>query len=169
MRNLQQLNSLPPEDAEAELLKCCGSQSWASRVVAHRPFSVAGDLLKSAEAIWWSLDKNDWLEAFSSHPKIGEQKPVRKIGHTAEKWSEQEQSAIIDAPDQTRLELAALNKEYEEKFGFIFIVCATGKSSEELLAILKERLSHTRDEELQLAAEEQAKITNLRINKLLNS
>ena len=165
---LEHLNSLSSEEAEAQLLKCCGSHLWAKRVVSARPFSAVNELLKHSEDIWWSLEKNDWLEAFLSHPKIGERKAAQPTGATAQKWSEQEQATVQDASELTKAELAALNLAYEKKFGFIFIVCATGKTPDEMLSILKERLTHTREEELRIAAEEQAKITALRIKKLLN-
>jgi allantoicase len=167
-RDLSQLNSLSSEEAEAEFLKCCGSRSWARQVAAKRPFSAVNDLLKSSEDVWWSLESDDWLEAFRSHPRIGEQKAAQSTGAAAQKWSQQEQAAVQNAAENTKSELARLNLEYEKRFGFIFIVCATGKSSDEMLSLLKERLSHTRDQELRIAATEQAKITALRINKLLN-
>ncbi len=106
---------------------------------------------------------------FRSHPKIGEKKAEAQTTATAQKWSEQEQSGITDAATtETRRELAELNHQYEDKFGFIFIVCATGKSSEELLSLLRERVSNDAEKELRIAAAEQAKITGLRLGKLLN-
>ncbi|HEX8096572.1 MAG TPA: 2-oxo-4-hydroxy-4-carboxy-5-ureidoimidazoline decarboxylase [Pyrinomonadaceae bacterium] len=166
---LQRLNSLSAEDAAAELLKCCGSTRWAEEMTGARPFRNLGELEEKADSVWRSLDEEDWLEAFSRHPKIGESKAAREIPSGAEKWSEQEQSGARAASGETLSELARLNRAYEERFGHIYIVCATGKSSEEMLAILKERLANDPRTELRAAAEEQRKITRLRLRKLLEA
>jgi OHCU decarboxylase len=166
---LQQLNSVGPGEAEQEFLKCCGSRNWAQQMVAARDYHSQEELIASAERLWWSLEPRDWLEAFHSHPKIGEQKAAAKTAVEAQQWSATEQSGMRDSAQQTLAELAQLNREYEEKFGYIFIVCATGKSSEEMLAILRQRLKNAPDEELRIAAAEQAKITELRLKKLLAS
>jgi OHCU decarboxylase len=117
----------------------------------------------SAEAgkIWHSLDPEDWFEAFVAHPRIGERSPTR--------WSSEEQGGVASASAATRARLDAANREYEARFGFIFIVCATGKSADEMLASVDERLTHSRDEEWRIAAEEQRKITLVRLAKLLGS
>jgi OHCU decarboxylase len=133
-----------------------------------RPFDSVAELIACAENIWLSLAPHDWLEAFRSHPKIGEKKAAEQTSAAAQKWSEQEQSGASNAGQETMQAFAELNREYEKKFGYIFIVCATGKSLEEMLSILRERLGNNPDEELRIAATEQAKITELRINKLLN-
>ena len=125
------------------------------------------DLIAAADRIWWSLDSEDWLEAFHSHPKIGETKAAAATAVEAQQWSETEQSGIRNSAQQTLFALAELNRAYEEKFGYIFIVCASGKSSEEMLTILRDRLENNADEELRIAAAEQAKITQLRLRKLL--
>lgn len=164
---LEQLNQLPPGDAEAELLKCCGSRAWVAQVAAARPFAGVDQLLAAAERIWWSLAPGAWLEAFHSHPKIGESKPAAAIAATAQEWSAGEQSGTRNAARETMAELAELNRIYEQKFGFIYIVCATGKSSAELLAILRGRLHNEPVEELRIAAGQQAQITQLRLRKLL--
>ena len=166
---LDHLNALGAEDAEAELLKCCGSKSWARRISRERPFRTIEDLIKKSEDVWWSLETSDWLEAFRSHPKIGEREAVQLDEPETRKWSEQEQSGVDGASEQTRNSLAELNRKYEKKFGFIFIVCATGKTSEDMLSILQQRLGRSREEELRVAASEHAKITELRIIKLLKS
>jgi len=167
--SLERLNYLSSGEAQTEFLKCCGSSKWANRIAAQRPFETLHDLMQTAERVWWSLEQQDWLEAFRSHPKIGEKKAEAQTTATAQKWSEQEQSGITDpATRETRRELAELNHQYEDKFGFIFIVCATGKSSEELLSLLRERVSNDAEKELRIAAAEQAKITGLRLGKLLN-
>jgi len=164
----ERLNSLQSGEAESELLKCCGSRRWAEGMIAERPFDDAHDLLAKAERVWWSLEPRDWLEAFHSHPKIGEQKAAARTAVEAQKWSADEQSGTRNSPPETMETLAQLNRVYEEKFGYIFIVCASGKSSEEMLAILRARLENPAGEELRNAAIEQAKITQLRLKKLLD-
>lgn len=166
---LSRLNSLPENEANEEFLKCCGSRGWAKRVTAGRHFASLDELIAESERVWWSLAPDDWLEAFHSHPKIGEQKAAAPTAVEAQRWSEDEQSGIRDSAQQTIDALAQSNREYEEKFGYIFIVCASGKSSEEMLAILRERLENDAEEELRNAAAEQAKITELRLRKLVAS
>lgn len=165
--NPERLNSLSTSEAETEFLKCCGSRRWAQRMIASRPFANWDDLSSKADQVWWSLDAADWLEAFHSHPKIGEKKAAAAVAHEAQKWSEDEQSGISNSTQQTLEELAELNREYEATFGYIFIVCASGKSSEEMLAMLRARLKNPAEDELRVAAAEQAKITQLRLRKLL--
>ena len=155
------------DEAEKEFLKCCGSKRWAQRLIAERPFENLDDLIAKSDRIWWSLEPRDWLEAFRSHPKIGEKKAAAATSVQSKRWSEAEQSGVSSAAAQTIQALADLNKEYETKFGYIFIVCASGKSSEEMLAILRDRLANDADEELRIAAAEQAKITRLRLQRLL--
>ena len=164
---LASLNSLAPSQAEAEFLKCCGAKHWAQQMVAARPFRDLNELIIKADSVWWSLNSEDWLEAFHSHPKIGEKKAAAPTAVEAQQWSEDEQSGIRDSAQQTLDALAKLNQTYEETFGYIFIVCASGKSSEEMLAILHDRLKNNAAEELRIAAAEQAKITLLRLRKLL--
>ena len=165
---LDQLNSLSDTRAEAELLKCCGSTCWASAMTVTRPFKTIDDLLAKADSIWWSLSEEDWLEAFRAHPKIGEKKAAVAQSGEARSWSAQEQSGTEGAAAETKAALAAGNQEYKQRFGFIFIVCATGKSSEEMLTILNARMQNDPGTELRIAAEEQRKITRLRLEKLLN-
>ena len=166
---VKQLNSLSPAQAEAELLKCCGSRNWARTMTSVRPFHNVEDLLAKADNACRSLHEEDWLEAFRAHPKIGEQKAAAAQSEQAQNWSTQEQSGTEGAATETRGALAAGNQEYEKRFGFIFIVCATGKSSAEMLAILNTRLQNEPGTELSIAAEEQRKITRLRLEKLLES
>jgi len=158
--DLAWLNALPADEAANELLKCCGSRRWAQETANGRPYDSLEDLIAKANDVWWSLQPSDWLEAFRSHPKIGEKK-------AASEWSSQEQAGVASASRETIDELAALNRAYEQKFGFIFIICATGKTSEEMLSALRERLEHDAAIELQIAAAEQSKITELRLRKLL--
>ncbi|HEX3280796.1 MAG TPA: 2-oxo-4-hydroxy-4-carboxy-5-ureidoimidazoline decarboxylase, partial [Pyrinomonadaceae bacterium] len=164
---LASLNSLTTGAAQTELHKCCGSKRWAEQMSAERPFESLDDLLSKADLVWWSLEPGDWLEAFLSHPKIGEKKAAAATSEQSKQWSAAEQAGIADAANTTLATLAELNQKYQDKFGYIFIVCASGKSSEEILAILQRRLENDRDEELRIAAAEQAKITKLRLQKLV--
>jgi allantoicase len=132
-----------------------------------RPFENLADLIKQANEIWWSLDRDDWLEAFRSHPRIGEKKSAETVSAQAREWSSNEQAGVNTASTETTDALATLNRTYEQRFGYIFIICATGKSSGEMLAALRERLQHDEAGELPVAAAEQSKITELRLKKLL--
>jgi len=167
--DLGQLNLLPAGAAETELLKCCGSKEWARRLITEKPFASLDDLIAKADRVWWSLEPRDWLEAFHSHPKIGEKKAVASVPIEARKWSSEEQSGIRNSSSDTIVALAQLNRRYEEKFGYIFIICASGKSSEEMLASLRERMENPAHQELCIAAAEQAKITQLRLRKLIDN
>jgi OHCU decarboxylase len=163
------LNSLTADEAAKELLQCCGSKRWAREMATARPYASLETLLTKSHDIWWSLDRGDWLEAFRSHPKIGEKKALSKVSAQSQQWSGQEQSGVANAAQDTVDSLAALNEDYEQKFGFIFIICATGKTSAEMLSALRERLQHDPESELPIAAAEQGKITELRLKKLLTS
>jgi OHCU decarboxylase len=165
--NLASLNSLPANEAQSELLQCCGSKRWAEQMSAERDFEKVDDLTAKADRVWWSLPPGDWLEAFLSHPKIGEKKAAAAVSDESKRWSEAEQAGVSGAATETMQALADLNQKYEDKFGYIFIVCASGKTSDEMLAILRERLENDADEELRIAAAEQAKITKLRLQKLV--
>ncbi|NLG61550.1 MAG: 2-oxo-4-hydroxy-4-carboxy-5-ureidoimidazoline decarboxylase [Candidatus Cloacimonetes bacterium] len=155
---------MAPDAAHAALLRCCGSQAWARAMVAARPFEDATALRRIAERVWWSLGENDHREAFAAHPRIGET-TVPASGDAA--WSHGEQQRAAGASADTLAALADANRRYDEKFGFVFIVCATGRSADAMLAELRARLDHTLAEELRTAAEEQIKITRLRLGKLL--
>lgn len=163
---LDELNLLLPEQAETEFLICCGSTVWATKMSEARPFTDLDSLVAVADEIWWSLGEDDWLEAFCAHPKIGERKAAAEQSEQAQSWSAQEQSGVATAAHETVDELAQKNREYEDRFAFIFIVCATGKSSAEMLQMLNERLANDRETELRIAAQEQTKITALRLRKL---
>lgn len=166
--DLQRLNSLSPFELEVELLKCCGSKSWAAELSKRAPFPEPSKLIQESEHIWRALSPDDWMEAFRSHPRIGEQKAAEQVSREAQQWSKQEQSAARSASMETKNELIELNRQYQERFGFIFIVCAAGKSANEILSVLKQRLNNEAAEELRIAANEQAKITELRLAKLIN-
>lgn len=169
IRDLDWLNSLSQEQAANELLQCCGSKRWVEAVVSRRPYSSLETLLTTADEVWWSLQPGDWLEAFQSHPKIGERKAATSVSEQSRQWSGQEQAGVSDASRDIVDSLAVLNQAYDEKFGFIFIICATGKSSEEMLSALRARLANDRPAELPIAAAEQGKITQLRLKKLITS
>jgi OHCU decarboxylase len=162
------LNRLSGEEARAALLACCGSARWAEGVAALRPMWDVGQLLIIGERVWQELGREDWLEAFAAHPKIGERKAAADTGEAARKWSEDEQSRTGEAARETLDALAEANREYEKKFGFIFIVCATGRTAEDMLELLRERMSNDAETELRVAAGEQWRITVLRLKKFLH-
>ena len=167
MHDLAWLNSLSDGEAAKELLQCCGSKRWAAKMVETRPFHSLTELITRANEIWWSLDRDDWLEAFRSHPKIGEKKAAESVSAQSKSWSGQEQAGVNTASAETSGTLATLNRDYEQRFGYIFIICATGKTSAEMLVALRERLAHDPSDELPIAAGQQSKITELRLKKLL--
>jgi OHCU decarboxylase len=164
---LEGLNALPAADAEAELLACCGSRRWAREMAARRPFAGVAALLAVADQAWWSLAPDDWHEAFRAHPRIGERRAAPGQAARAAGWSAQEQSSAASAATGVAEALAEGNRAYEARFGQIYIVCATGKTADEMLAILRARLANDPATELRAAAAEQAKITKLRLEKLL--
>jgi OHCU decarboxylase len=161
-------DALPDHEAAPLLESCCGAQAWVQGMLAARPFRTLGGVLDTADAVWWSLGPDDWREAFDHHPRIGEQSAARSQGATAQAWSADEQRGTTSAGAGVRQALADGNREYEGRFGHIYLVCATGKSAEEMLALLQERLSNDPDTELRVAASEQAKITRLRLEKLFS-
>lgn len=167
MSSLQRLNGLSSGEARAELLRCCGSTRWAERMAAARPFGGEAALLLAADAIWGALEVSDWFEAFAAHPRIGSKKDVAHAPAGTGAWAEGEQRGTEGAAASTLAGLAEANRAYEARFGFIYLVCATGKSADELLALCRERLHHDRDVEVAVAAEEQRKITRLRLEKML--
>jgi 2-oxo-4-hydroxy-4-carboxy-5-ureidoimidazoline decarboxylase len=153
------LNALPPEDARAALTRCCGSARWVTAMLARRPFASAAALHADAEAAWAALGRADVLEAFDHHPRIG-----ARAGGDA--WARDEQARVRDADDETQRALLDANERYLTRFGYIFIVCATGKSAPEMLGLLEARLGNDPARELEIAAREQARITRLRLEKL---
>ena len=164
--NVDALNALPPDAARTTLLRCCDSHRWAELMIARRPFESADDLCRAAAEIWASLDRPDWLGAFAAHPRIGDlDSLLKKFASTAD-WAKGEQAGVAGAGDDIIRSLATGNRDYEAKFGYIFIVCATGKSAAEMLAILRGRLENDAETEIAIAAVEQAKITRLRLERL---
>ena len=164
----EELNELPAEEAQSEFLKCCGSRTWAKSMTDSRPFATREQVFAAEDKISSSLTEEDWLEAFRAHPKIGEKKAATAQTQQEQRWSSQEQAAMQSATADTLARLASQNREYERKFGFIFIVCATGKSSADMLSMLERRLENDPQTELSIAAHEQQKITRLRLEKLLS-
>lgn len=159
---------MPEQQATAALAECCGSSRWISAMVARRPFRSREAILSAADQIWGSLSPADWREAFAHHPRIGEQKSAVQQSERAASWAAGEQSGVETADDDVRAALAAVNREYEQRFGYIYIVFATGKSAAAMLAVARERLRNDPDVEIRVAAEEQRKITRLRLDKLLD-
>jgi 2-oxo-4-hydroxy-4-carboxy-5-ureidoimidazoline decarboxylase len=128
---LARWNGLPQEEAVREILACCGSRTWAANIASKRPIRDAASLLETSDAIWRSLGNADWLEAFRSHPRIGETRAEQTAEAQSSAWSAQEQQKAATADEDVKMALKRGNREYEEKFGRIFIVCATGKSAVE--------------------------------------
>jgi 2-oxo-4-hydroxy-4-carboxy-5-ureidoimidazoline decarboxylase len=165
---LHELNTLPKEQLIEELTKCCGSSVWVNKMLPFFPADDLVELLEDAEEQWFKCSEDDWKEAFSHHPKIGDTDSLKKKFASTAQWASGEQSGVNTASEQTIEALASGNKKYEEKFGYIFIVCATGKSAEQMLEILASRLPNDPKDEIEIAADEQRKITRLRLEKLLD-
>jgi 2-oxo-4-hydroxy-4-carboxy-5-ureidoimidazoline decarboxylase len=163
--NIETFNHLSIAEKKSALFKCCGSTKWSSQL-AEINFSSLNELKSESDAIWNSLSESDWHEAFSHHPKIGDVESLKKKFASTAQWATSEQSGVQDADIKMLEELRDYNNLYEKKFGYIFIVCATGKSAEEMLDLLKKRLINNPDFEGRIAAEEQNKITHLRLDKL---
>jgi 2-oxo-4-hydroxy-4-carboxy-5-ureidoimidazoline decarboxylase len=164
---LHELNTLNQFQLKEELMKCCGSSAWVNKMLPFIPADDMVELLEDAEEQWYKCSETDWKEAFAHHPKIGDVESLTKKFATTAQWASGEQSGVNVAAKETIEALADGNKNYEKKFGYIFIVCATGKSAEEMLNILQSRLPNTPEDEIEIAAEEQNKITKLRLEKLL--
>lgn len=165
MNKLDEWNQLPEADAIAPILSCCGSRAFATEVARARPFADAESLFAAADRIWWTLDESHWREAFASHPRIGES--ASEAGQFAD-WSREEQSDARTSTDSVLHSIAEKNREYERRHGFLYIVCASGKSAEELLAILDRRLGNSAEIEIKEATEQQRQITQLRLRKWLD-
>ena len=169
---LEGWNALSAADAENAILPCCGSRSWARNMAGRRPFHNSKDLLAAADEVWRALPEADWMDAFRSHPRIGESRigtstASRATSSQSAEWSTQEQSKVASSADDWKAALAEANKQYEERFGHIFIVCASGKSAAEILEILRMRLQNDGQTELQEAAEQQRRIMQIRLQKWL--
>ena len=161
-------NALDPEAAARDILPCCGSRAWADVLAARRPFAGAQEVFAASDQIWAKLPEPAWREAFDSHPRIGQQH-ARSATAQSLSWSSAEQRAAMSEDDSVTLALAEGNRQYEERFGRIFIVCAAGKSAAEILAILNARMQNTAAAELLEAAEQQRQITQLRLRRWLGT
>jgi len=159
-------NVADPKSAVNAMMNCCGAHRWAQAMVDHRPVMTNTELRAMADRFWNNMTEADWMEAFAHHPRIGERKASAASGQSSV-WSAQEQSSTQSAAEVVLAALAEGNARYEETFGFTYIVCATGKSTEEMLAILQLRLTNTRQSELREAAEQQRQIMHLRLAKWL--
>ena len=165
---LEGLNASSQETAKEELSKCCGASRWVEKMLERRPFKSCEELFNAADDIWFKLAPEDWLEAFSHHPRIGDVDSLRAKFTSTANWCENEQKGVSQATEDVLHQLSKLNNDYFDKYGFIFIVCATGKTADEMLEILKSRLPNDKDKEVKVAAGEQAKITKIRLEKLLS-
>jgi 2-oxo-4-hydroxy-4-carboxy-5-ureidoimidazoline decarboxylase len=163
---LDEFNRLSEREAVEGLMLCCGSKAWSEQMARRRPFRVIDALFEAADQVWFSLSKSDWLDAFSHHPRIGETQLRQKFAATAA-WASQEQQGTANASENILKALAVGNAEYEKQFGHVFLICATGKSAEEMLLALDQRMNNGPERELKIAAGEQARITQLRLKKWL--
>lgn len=164
---LQELNKLSQPELKEALLKCCGSSTWVKMMMTYFPEDNMEALLDCAEELWSECSEDDWKEAFSHHPKIGDVESLTKKFAATANWASGEQASVNTASKETIEALAEGNRLYEERFGYIFIVCATGKSAEEMLSLLQVRLNNKPEDEIKIAAAEQNKITKLRLQKLI--
>jgi 2-oxo-4-hydroxy-4-carboxy-5-ureidoimidazoline decarboxylase len=160
------LNAMSADNTREMMRRCCGASWWCDAMIDARPFVDDAAITSAADAAFDAMSREAWLEAFTSHPKIGDLSSLRMKFAGNKEWSGGEQSGVNTADDATLQGLADGNREYEERFGYLFIVCATGKSAAEMLAILQSRLGNDPDTEFLIAAGEQRKITHLRLAKL---
>lgn len=167
--SLEELNVLVRTELTALLTQCCGSSLWVQRMCNLFPFKNAATLFKKATETWYSLSESDWREAFTHHPKIGDIDALKEKFAATATWAAGEQSAVKRTSQQVLEQLSEANRLYEDRFGYIFIVCATGKSAEEMLSVLQNRYSNKPEDEITIAMEEQNKITLLRLKKLIQS
>jgi OHCU decarboxylase len=165
--SIAELDAMPDTRLADALRACCGAPAWISAMVSRRPFRTREALIRAADDEWAKLGPVDWLAAFAHHPRLGERKAAAEVSKSASAWSEGEQVGTRAAPAHVAAALAEANREYEARFGFIFILCATGLSATEMLAALERRLANDLEVEQRIAAEEQRKITKLRLEKLV--
>jgi len=165
---LARWNRLSAEEAENEIVACCGSRAWARRMANRRPIADEALLLRTSDDVWRSLSEQDWMEAFQSHPRIGASRPVQGVDRRSSAWSTDEQRSVHEESAALKVALEQGNQEYERRFGRIFLVCATGKTGSEILEILRHRLDNDRATEMREAAEQQRQITRLRLRRWLS-
>ena len=166
---LARWNTLALEDAAEQILPCCGSKGWARAMSMRRPILDEAALLAACDEVWRNLASSDWMEAFRSHPRIGESRASSTISNRSAAWSNAEQQKVSLAEKEVKLALAEDNRIYEKRFDRIFIVCATGKTGPEILEILRRRLQNDDQTEFHESAEQQRQIAHLRLRKWLNS
>jgi 2-oxo-4-hydroxy-4-carboxy-5-ureidoimidazoline decarboxylase len=166
---LARWNSLDLVAAAREALPCCGSQAWATALASARPIEDEESLIETSSSIWLGLPKEAWQEAFDSHPRIGQKHAQAHATEESLRWSAQEQREALSEDETAKLMLKAANARYEQRFGRIFIVCASGKTSGEILTMLEERIQNDDATELREAAEQQRQITQLRLHRWLES
>lgn len=164
--NFSDFQVLPIEQAEEVLLLCCGSQNWANKMAQLRPFQSLEEVQNTAVRIWESLQVQEWLEAFAHHPRIGDRQALAARFASTRNWSANEQAGVAVAEEEVLDRLALGNEEYSRRFGYVFLVCATGKSALEMLNLLEARINNSPEEELQIAQQEQQKIMLLRLDKM---
>lgn len=167
--NLAAFNALNESEAKATLTSCCAAERWVQALVQQRPYRHRAAFFEAAESIWQRMEESDYLEAFSAHPQIGDINTLREKFANTQALAASEQRAVNAADETTLAALAEKNRLYLAQYGFIFIVFATGKSAEKMLALLEHRLGNPREEELEIAAAEQFKITHLRLQQLLEN
>lgn len=165
---LARWNNLSLEEAARAILPCCGSKAWARGMAARRPILDEGVLLAASDAVWNSLRERDWMEAFQSHPRIGASHVPPAASRQSAAWSRTEQQQVASAEPEVKLALAEGNRAYERRFHRIFILCASGKSANEILEILERRLQNDEKTELHEAAEQQQQIAQIRLKKWLS-
>lgn len=165
----EQLNALSAEAAVAEFIACCGANWWAAEMANGRPYTSTEHLHAAADEVFDRMPEQAWLEAFASHPRIGDLQSLKMKFAGNQQWSSTEQQGVSVADERVLSELQQKNQTYFDRFGYTFIVCATGKSAAEMLAILEGRLGNDPETELRCAADEQRKITHLRIDKLAST
>ena len=164
--NLELINRLTADEARDSFMRCCGSRRWSDEMVRARPFESRAALLETAARKWWELSNDDWLEAFAAHPRIGDIDTLRAKFASTAAWASHEQAGAVGAPEAVLKDLAIGNRQYETRFGYLFIVCATGKTAEEMLELLRQRLLNEAETEIKLAAAEQMKITMIRLERI---
>ncbi|HMD41916.1 MAG TPA: 2-oxo-4-hydroxy-4-carboxy-5-ureidoimidazoline decarboxylase [Candidatus Acidoferrum sp.] len=162
-------NGLQSDQAEEEILPCCGSRAWARGMAARRPIADECSLFAASDAIWKGLPETDWMEAFKSHPRIGDSPSPAFGAPRSTAWSREEQRMVDTATEDVKTALTVGNRAYEQRFKHIFIVCATGKSPLEILGILRQRLGNDEATEIGESAEQQRQIAQLRLRKWLGS
>jgi 2-oxo-4-hydroxy-4-carboxy-5-ureidoimidazoline decarboxylase len=164
---LARWNAMDREEAAREILPCCGSRAWADDLASARPITSVAELLEASQRLWLGLQASDWMEAFRTHPRIGNSSDAAVASAKARKWSSEEQRKVTEGDDEVKVALAEANRSYEQRFGRTFIVCATGKSPQEILQILRRRLQNDDAVEMREAADQQLQITEIRLRRWL--